>query len=99
RTPGRARVPSPPLCRSVVTGGASAAYGADAVAGAVNFVLNREFEGLTARASTGITDQSDGENFDFSIAGGRGFLDGKLHVIGSLDRKSTRLNSTHVTTS
>lgn len=80
----------------VVTGGASAAYGADAVAGAVNFVLNREFEGLTARASTGITDQSDGENFDFSIAGGHGFLDGKLHVIGSFDtRKIDQIGPDH----
>lgn len=71
----------------VVTGGASAAYGADAVAGAVNFVLNREFEGFRSRISTGVTDYSDGENYDVSLAGGRGFLDGKLHVIGSIDRR------------
>lgn len=69
----------------VVTGGASAAYGADAVAGVVNFVLNREFEGLKTRLSTGITDESDGQNYNFSVAGGQGFLDGKLHLIGSVD--------------
>src|SRR5690606_34403927 len=50
----------------VVTGGASAAYGADAVAGVVNFILNREFEGLTASVSTGITQELDGENYNLS---------------------------------
>src|SRR5688572_30636305 len=71
----------------VVTGGASAAYGADAVAGVVNFVLNREFEGLTTRFSTGITEQKDGENFNVSIAAGQGFLDDRLHLIGSVDAR------------
>jgi iron complex outermembrane receptor protein len=69
----------------VVTGGASAAYGADAVAGVVNFVLDREFEGLKARASAGVTAEGDGENRGVSIAGGHGFLDGRLHLIGSVD--------------
>jgi outer membrane receptor protein involved in Fe transport len=69
----------------VVTGGASAAYGADAVAGVVNFVLDREFEGLRTRYSTGITEEADGENYNVSVAGGRGFLDDKLHLIGSVD--------------
>jgi iron complex outermembrane receptor protein len=71
----------------VVTGGASAAYGADAVAGAVNFVINREFEGFKSRVSTGVTDYSDGENYDISLAGGQAFLNGKLHLVGSIDRR------------
>jgi outer membrane receptor protein involved in Fe transport len=71
----------------VVTGGASAAYGADAVAGVVNFVLDREFEGLTTRFSAGTTEQSDGENYNVSIGGGRSFLDDKLHLIGSVDAR------------
>jgi iron complex outermembrane receptor protein len=69
----------------VVTGGASAAYGADAVAGVVNFILDREFEGLKTRVSTGITERMDGENYSFSLAGGKGFMDGRLHVIGSME--------------
>ena len=72
----------------IVTGGASAAYGADAVAGVVNFVLNREFEGIKTKYSAGITDEQDGENYNFSIAGGHGFLDDKLHLTGSVDIKS-----------
>ena len=69
----------------IVTGGASAAYGADAVAGVVNFVLNREFEGIKTHYSTGITEEQDGENYNFSFAGGHAFLDDKLHLIGSVD--------------
>ena len=72
----------------IVTGGASAAYGADAVAGVVNFVLNREFEGFKTKYSAGITDEEDGENYNVSIAGGHGFLDDKLHLTGSVDVKS-----------
>ena len=72
----------------IVTGGASAAYGADAVAGVVNFVLNREFEGIKTKYSAGITDEQDGENYNFSIAGGHSFLDDKLHLTGSVDIKS-----------
>src|SRR5688572_20804576 len=69
----------------VVTGGASAAYGADAVAGVVNFILDREFEGLRASVSTGITEHRDGENYNFSVAGGTSFLDDRLHFIGSVE--------------
>jgi iron complex outermembrane receptor protein len=68
----------------VVTGGASAAYGADALAGVVNFVLNRNFEGLKFAGSTGITEQGDGQNWSASIAGGKRITD-RLHVIGSLE--------------
>jgi iron complex outermembrane receptor protein len=77
------------LLRSVdvVTGGASAAYGADALAGVVNFVLDREFEGLKASVSTGITDRNDGQNYNFSVAGGTRIGD-RLHLIGSVEHRN-----------
>jgi len=71
----------------VVTGGASAAYGADALAGVVNFVLDREFEGLKASVSTGITERSDGQNYNFSVAGGTRIGD-RLHLIGSIEHRN-----------
>ena len=71
----------------VVTGGASAAYGADALAGVVNFVLDREFEGLKASVSTGVTERGDGQNYNFSVAGGRQIGD-RLHLIGSLEHRN-----------
>ena len=71
----------------VITGGASAAYGADALAGVVNFVLDREFEGLKARVSTGVTERMDGENWNVSLAGGTSLMDDRLHVIGSVETR------------
>lgn len=70
----------------VVTGGASAAYGADALAGVVNFVIDREFEGLEAQVSTGVTERGDGENWNFSIAGGTAIGE-RLHLIGSIEAR------------
>ncbi len=49
-----------------VTGGASAAYGSDAVAGVVNFILDRSFTGLELSAQAGITDRGDNESYEFS---------------------------------
>ena len=67
----------------VVTGGASAAYGADALGGVTNFVLDREFEGLKIETGTGITEQGDGERWNLSVAGGAQIGD-RLNVIGSV---------------
>ncbi|MES2605119.1 MAG: TonB-dependent receptor [Pseudomonadota bacterium] len=79
------------LMRSVdvVTGGASAAYGADALGGVTNFVLDRDFEGLKVSVSTGMNEfNKDGKNYNGSIAGGHQFGD-KLHVIASVETKTT----------
>jgi len=65
----------------VVTGGASSAYGSDAVAGVVNFILNTKYEGLKIEADTGATTVGDGFNYSGSIAGGKSFADGRGHVV------------------
>jgi iron complex outermembrane recepter protein len=74
----------------VVTGGASAAYGADALTGVVNFVLDREFEGLKVSASSGISEFGDGHNWNASIAGGKRLGD-RLHLIGSLEGRQIHM--------
>ena len=64
----------------VLTGGASAIYGADAVTGVVNYVLKRDFSGLTIDAQAGVSDRGDGASYridgayGFNFAGGRGNL-------------------------
>lgn len=76
------------LMRSVdvVTGGASAAYGADALGGVVNFVLDREFEGLKISGGTGMHEyERTGKQYELSIAAGRAFFDDRLHLIGSVE--------------
>jgi outer membrane receptor protein involved in Fe transport len=69
----------------IVTGGASAAYGADAVAGVVNFVLDTDFEGLKGEVNTGVSSRSDGESYKLSLAFGADITD-RLHVVGSVER-------------
>ncbi|RYD44586.1 MAG: TonB-dependent receptor [Sphingomonadales bacterium] len=62
----------------VITGGASAVYGSDAIAGAVNFILDDNFEGLEMSAQAGISDRGDAASkkiditFGADIGGGRG---------------------------
>lgn len=66
-----------------VTGGASASYGTDAVAGVVNFLLDTKFEGAKIHAQTGQTSRNDGRNHDVGLAFGHKFGD-RLNVIGSI---------------
>ncbi|HVY88901.1 MAG TPA: TonB-dependent receptor [Hyphomonadaceae bacterium] len=68
----------------VVTGGASAVYGSDAVAGVVNFILNDEFKGVQLDASYGITDHGDGETETYQATMGAGFDGGKGNVALSI---------------
>ncbi len=62
----------------VLTGGASAVYGADAVTGVVNYVLKKDYEGITLNAQAGISSKGDGRNYRIdgligqNFAGGRG---------------------------
>jgi iron complex outermembrane receptor protein len=64
-----------------VTGGASAVYGSDAVAGVVNFVLDRKFTGFKGEASAGSTNYDDGRNWKVELAAGFAFADGRGHVL------------------
>jgi iron complex outermembrane recepter protein len=54
----------------VLTGGASAVYGSEAVAGVVNFILKDDYEGLNFRAQTGASAEGDAERHMFSVTGG-----------------------------
>ncbi|PZU01007.1 MAG: TonB-dependent receptor [Brevundimonas sp.] len=65
----------------VVTGGASAAYGSDAVAGVVNFILDNSFTGLKGSVNYGVTDRSDAESFNGDLAYGARFAGGRGHVL------------------
>src|SRR5689334_16402173 len=60
----------------IVTGGNSAIYGSDAIAGVVNFVLRRDFNGLQLRAQAATTEQGYGSNQFVSAMWGMNFNDG-----------------------
>ncbi len=65
----------------LVTGGASAAYGSDAVAGVVNFKLDHKLEGFKGSIQGGITDHNDNRNYMASGAFGTSFGGGRGHLL------------------
>jgi outer membrane receptor protein involved in Fe transport len=69
----------------VVTGGASAAYGSDAVSGVVNFILDKDFTGLKSELQGGASTYDDAENYKASITGGMPFAGGRGHVVANVE--------------
>ena len=63
----------------VVTGGASAVYGSDAVAGVVNFVLDKKFTGFKYNLNAGISKYGDGADFQAGLAWGTDLWGGRGH--------------------
>lgn len=68
----------------VVTGGASAVYGSDAVAGVVNFILKDDFEGVEASAGYEITEQGDAGIFSANVTVGGNFADDRGNAVFSV---------------
>jgi outer membrane receptor protein involved in Fe transport len=69
----------------VVTGGASAAYGSDAVAGVVNIVLKDGLAGIEGSASGGISEHGDGEEHRLSLAAGTHFAGDRGSLMAGFD--------------
>lgn len=61
----------------ILTGGASAVYGADAVTGVVNYVLRKDFQGFDVDFRPGISSEGDGETYLLDATWGRNFADGR----------------------
>lgn len=86
-------IPAPLIQRvEVLTGGASAIYGADAVAGVVNFILRDDFEGAEASAIYNVSERGDGINYGANLTvgtslGGRGNVSA---YVGYSERKGLR---------
>ncbi|QJR02051.1 TonB-dependent receptor [Sphingobium yanoikuyae] len=75
----------------IITGGASAVYGSDAIAGAVNFILDDKFEGVEASAQYGISDRGDAESKKLDLTFGTSTADGRGNITlsGSWTRQSS----------
>jgi iron complex outermembrane receptor protein len=65
----------------VVTGGASAVYGSDALSGVVNFILDKKFTGLKGSIEGGITTYGDDRNGRVSLTAGTAFAGGAGHIL------------------
>lgn len=69
----------------VVTGGNSAIYGSDAVAGVVNFVLKRDYEGISVHGQGGISSRGDRGSYFAALTAGHNFFDGRANLSISLE--------------
>lgn len=65
----------------IITGGASAVYGSDAIAGAVNFILKDDFEGAELAYMRGVTGESDGETDKIDLTIGGNFAEGRGNAV------------------
>lgn len=65
----------------IVTGGASATYGSDAVSGVVNFILDKTFTGVKLNLEGGETSRGDDRNWQATFTGGTPLGDGRGHVL------------------
>lgn len=65
----------------ILTGGASSLYGSDAVAGVVNFVYKKNFEGIEANAQYGLTEQGDDARYQMNVTAGTNFADGDGNIM------------------
>ncbi|SFS01114.1 TonB-dependent receptor domain-containing protein [Sphingomonas jatrophae] len=64
----------------LLTGSGATVYGSDAIAGAVNFVLKQDYEGVQVRGQTGISKYGDAGNQYASILAGTNFADGRGNI-------------------
>lgn len=67
----------------VVTGGASAVYGSEAISGVVNFILKSKFDGIQARGQYGITSRGDNPRYMGSLTVGKSFMDDRANIIAN----------------
>lgn len=65
----------------IVTGGASAVYGSDAMAGVVNFIMRDDFEGLEVGGSAGISSRGDSARYNIDLTVGGNFADGRGNIV------------------
>jgi outer membrane receptor protein involved in Fe transport len=80
----------------IVTGGASAVYGSDAISGALNFVMKRDFEGFALNVDSSQTEESDGKQRTASMLLGANVADGRGNVTISVnwtDRDGVQLGA------
>lgn len=75
----------------ITTGGDSAVYGSDAIAGVVNFVLKDHYDGLQIRAQGGVSQYGDASSYSASLLAGKNFAGGRGNI--AIDLEYARQNA------
>ncbi len=72
----------------IITGGASAVYGADAVTGVVNFILKKNYQGANMHAQLGTSEHGNFNKGMFSLTGGMNFANNRGNIAGSVEHSA-----------
>jgi iron complex outermembrane recepter protein len=70
----------------IISGGASAVYGADAIGGVTNFILRKNFEGVEFDLQRGVTEAGDGDEYRLSAVMGTDFSDGRGNITFAVEQ-------------
>jgi len=84
----------------IITGGTSAVYGSDALAGVVNFITRQNFTGFAVDASASVTEHGDAQSYDLSLTYGHDLADGRGNITvyaGLLQREASFADSREFT--
>lgn len=83
----------------VLTGGASAVYGSDAVAGVVNFIYKTKFDGIEVDGQMGLSGRGDGRDRQINVLAGKNFADGRGNIMlfGGYSKQGTVLKKDRFT--
>ncbi|ENX23415.1 MULTISPECIES: TonB-dependent receptor [Acinetobacter] len=74
----------------ILRDGASAVYGADAIAGVINFIIKKEYQGFGISGGLQAPEEKNGDKYDVSIFGGYGDLDEQgFNVYGVVDYRTS----------
>jgi outer membrane receptor protein involved in Fe transport len=69
----------------IVTGGSSAVYGSDAIAGVVNFIMKKNFEGVQLDAHTDFDSTTTTPSYSFDLTTGNNFADNRGNIVVAID--------------
>ena len=75
----------------IISGGTSAVYGSDAIAGVINFITRDDFEGVGVEASMSAAEPGDAESYDVNLAWGHNFANGRGNLtvyLNDFERKA-----------
>ena len=73
----------------IITGGASAVYGSDAVAGVVNIITRKKFDGVRVGGRAGLSTYGDGQRINLDVLAGQSFFDDRVSLVlgGSYEKE------------
>lgn len=74
----------------VIQAGGAAVYGSDAIAGVINVILKKKYQGLEGDVQYGVSDRGDAESYRLRLTAGHNFFDDRINLAGSYEYNETK---------